>query len=326
MFQPPAVIRLTYLWCGVLVLLSTGCQTYSPYGYGNYSGGYNSQYYQQPGQAMPYGSTGIPQGATVMPQSGFQGGYPSGGPPPGAYPPGAPAYVPGSVTPATPYPNVPNGPMQQGVDNSPGGLGQPGAFPSSGAARPRMPSDDRGMVPDYGDPDLQTNPRRSPAATPEIGDEANFKQGINPLKQAQDKLKGLETESNKPTGVVAMGAESDTAARRSAQSGLIQTAEHTVAAQPEGQLRPYGRAPNGHAWFRGLVDFDEQENTWYLIYNPEPNPKDPQGGTITLIEHPHLRLLTGDDVVLVEGQFDASDLDQHGQPKYRLSTVRRLIP
>lgn len=326
MFQPPAILRLPRLWCGVLVLLSAGCQTYSPYGYGNYSGGYNSPYIQQPGQAIPYGASGVPQGATVMPQNGFQGGYPSGGMPPGAYPPSAPAYVPGTVTPATPYPNVPNGPLPQGVDNSGGNLGQPGSFPSSGAARPQMPPEEKRLVPDYGDPDLQTNPRRSPAATPDIGDEANFKQGINPLKQAQEKLKGIETESNKPTGVTRMSGEAVSGQRRSAQTGIIQTADHTVSHEHGGNLRPYGRAADGHAWFRGLIDFDEQENTWYLIYNPEPNSEDPQGGTITLVEHPHLRLLTGDDVVLVEGQFDPSDLDQHGKPKYRPATVRRLIP
>jgi hypothetical protein len=90
--------------------------------------------------------------------------------------------------------------------------------------------------------------------------------------------------------------------------------------------RSYGRATNGHAWFRGVVDYDEQEKTWYLIYNPDPEERDERGGIITLQDHPDLQFVRSDDTILVEGHFDPGAMDVYGQPKYRIAKVNRLLP
>ncbi|MES2792887.1 MAG: hypothetical protein V4719_24960 [Planctomycetota bacterium] len=343
MFHPQMIVRLTHLWCGVAVLASAGCQTYSPYGYGNYPGNYGSPVYQQPGQPVPYGSPGMAPGTVVMPppSGGFQGGYPPPGgmqggyPPPGGFPGGgqsAPPFSPGAVTPATPYPNVPNGPLPQGADAAGDGFGPSGQFPGE-ANRP--PTDNGRSVPNYNDPDSPAAPRRAPAATPGIGDEASFKGEINGAKRATDRLTAEDPTPAVRPGAALTGAGADDiqfappttrTTPRTANRGIIQASQNVEStAQPQ-NLLPYGRAPNGQAWFRGLIDFDEQENLWYLIYNPEPDAKDPQGGMVTLVEHPHLNLMQGDDVVLVEGSFDPTELDRNGRPKYRPATVRRLVP
>ncbi len=336
MFNPQTVSRLTHLWCGIVVFSSIGCQTYSPYGYGNYPGNYGTPVYTQSGQPVPYGSPGMPPGAMVgPPPGGFQGTYP----PPGGFPPGYQgAPPPGTVTPATPFPNVPNGPLpRQGADVSSDGLGAQGQFPgaSTNAPLPNVPAGADKSVPNYSDPNEPNVPRRPPAATPDITDEANFRGGgNNGSQEATQRLKQEEAIPGK-AGASFTGNRTDEIMfapppkqrnPRSAQSGIIQTAQHVEAGSGAQQLRPYGRAPNGQDWFRGLIDFDEQENLWYLIYNPEPDIRDPQGGIITLIEHPHLSLLQGDDVVLIEGQFDLTQLDANNRPKYRANSVRRLVP
>ncbi|MDB5335438.1 MAG: hypothetical protein JWN70_1057 [Planctomycetaceae bacterium] len=155
MFNPQTVSRLTHLWCGIVVLTSIGCQTYSPYGYGSYPGNYGTPVYQQPGQPVPYGSPGMAPGTMMPPPpGGFQGGYPPPGGFQGGYQ-GAPPFTPGTVTPATPFPNVPNGPLpQQGVDASGDGLGTPGQFPgaSTNPPQPNVPAAADKSVPNYSDP------------------------------------------------------------------------------------------------------------------------------------------------------------------------------
>jgi len=327
MFNPQTVSRLTYLWCGVLLLTSVGCQTYSPYGYGSYPGSYGAPVYQQPGQPI-YGSPGMAPVPMVPPGGSY--------PPPGSYPPsggfqggyqGAPSFMPGTVTPATPSPNVPNGMMSpQSGDAS--GFGQPGQFPGAGnPPTPNVPAGANRAVPDYNDPDLF--PRRSPATTPGI-DEAD-----DEAQRARDRLKASDNGLNNRAGAALTAPYADEIqftppangnGSRNAQRGIIQTAQHVESASGAAQLRPYGRAQNGHAWFRGLIDFDEQENQWYLIYNPEPDINDPQGGMITLVERPEFSLLPRDNPVTLEGGFDATQIDAEGRPKYQANIVRPLIP
>lgn len=288
--------------------------------------------YNQPGQMAPYGATGVPQGTTVLPIP--QNGYPNGSyPGTGTYP-GA-----GAVTPATPYPNVPGQGYPQGVDGSGGNLGTPGAFPDSGSTgRPRMPREEERLVPNYNDPTtspaVAPNPKKPAGPSVEIGEPDDFNSEINGSQKSTEKLKKMETSGIPHESAMLdadlHGAEFTPPVTRKVStagaSGIIQTAQHVDAILGTRELHPYGRAANGRAWFRGLVDFDEQENAWYLIYNPEPDASDKQGGTITLVEHPHLKLFKGDDVVLVEGDFDPTVTDRNGNAKYRATFIRRLIP
>lgn len=323
MTQPQSISTRACLWCGILAATSVGCQTYSPYGYGGYSGGYPT--YNQGGQIAPYGATGVPPGSTVMPIP--QNGYPNG-----SYP------GTGAVTPATPYPNVPGQGYPQGVDSSGGNLGTPGQFPDSGStSRPKMPKEEERLVPNYNDPAspaVAPNPKRPAAPSVDVGDPGDFNSELNGSQKSTEKLKKMETSEIPHESAMLdadlHGAEFTPPVTRhvstAGASGIIQTAQHVDARHGSHELRPYGRAANGRAWFRGLVDFDEQENAWYLIYNPEPDASDKQGGTITLVEHPNLKLFKGDDVVLVEGDFDPTVTDRYGNAKYRATVIRRLIP
>ena len=319
MFNPQTVSRLTHLWCGVVVLTSVGCQTYSPYGYGSYPGSYGAPVYQQPGQPV-YGSPGmapvpmVPPGGSYPPPGGFQGGYQ-----------GAPAFTPGTVTPATPTPNVPNGlmPQQSGDAN---GFGPSGQFPGSNPPTPNVPAGANKAVPDYPDPDSM---QRRPATTPRIDDDT-----AEGAERATERLK-RESSSFRRPGAALTAANADEiqftppvnqSGARNAPSGIIQTAQHIESASVPNQLRPYGRAQDGHAWFRGLIDFDVQQNQWYLIYNPEPDINDRQGGMITLVERPEFSLLPRDNPVTIEGGFDAAQLNAEGHQKYRANVIRPLIP
>jgi hypothetical protein len=322
MSQPQTKSTLNRLWCGLLAVTCVGCQTYSPYGYGGYSGGYPM--YNQPGQVMPYGGPGIQSGTTVMPvpEAGYPGGYPAGNLGPGAmtpngYPPGGNYGIP-----------------PQGADISGDNLGPAGQFPGASAPpRPNVPLPP--TDPNYlNGPGTATPPRtRRPAPNSiDPGGPADFNGDQSTgAEKATQKLKKMETSSpGVPDAAmirtVIDGTEFPPPVTRNNRSGIIQTSQHVDAGIAARDLRPYGRAPNGQAWFRGLVDFDEQENAWYLIYNPEPDASDKQGGTITLVEHPHLKLFKPDEVILVEGQFDPSETDRYGNPKYRAEVVRRLIP
>lgn len=339
-FTRRTLATLTPVWCSVLVIASVGCQTYSPYGYnGGYSGSY-PMYSSQPGQVMPYGSTGMQPGTTVMPvpNGGYPGAY-SGGYPAANYPSGN--LGPGAVN---PYPSGGYPGLPQGADTSGDGLGQPGQFPGAGTPpRPNLPSDRPNLPPDDAD---YFNPGSSGTTTPPSakrpapttvhpGGPADFQGDRGGPESATQKLKKMETSQpavpdaalyqNDANGLE-LGSTPIGSIASTGQSGIVQTSQLVETTQRTETLRPYGRAPNGRAWFRGLVDYDEEEKVWYLIYNPEPEAADKQGGTITLVEHPHLSLFKPDDVILVEGQFDPSETDHFGNAKYRAEVIRRLIP
>lgn len=331
MTQLQPMSTLSRFWCGVLVFSCMGCQAYSPYGYG---GGYSGNYpvYQQPGQAMPYG--GQPGTLMPTPNPGYPSAYPGTTISPGPYgtPGGINPYTSGSVTPPT-----------QGADGSGDSFGQPGVFPGTTTPpTPNVPTNRPSLPPDSED---YLNGPTGPAAgggTPTTqrppansGGPSNFhKDQGGPQKATQNLKRQSDTMPGVPDSTMVQPRASDGSFASLADgnmnpgtpSGIVQTSQHIEAAQPARDLRPYGRAPNGRAWFRGVVDFDEQENSWYLIYNPEPDATDPQGGLITLVDHPHLKLFQPDDVVLVEGHFDPSESDRAGNSKYRPEIVRRLVP
>lgn len=357
MSQPrPTTVWPAILGC-LLAISSVGCQTYpANYSYPVY----------QPGSVVPYNGApvGVPggyQGGGIVPpgqsfpQSGMypqQGG--PGGYPPGGAPPFTPGYNPNyALPPVNSNPNPGAGSLPPGTgfrsteiegDN----LGPAAPFPNGTTtpttSRPKMPADDRfPSVPVYSDPNDQptsgppvnnTNTRAPNKGS--FGSES-FQEEINAGQQKANKLKALETEEPtvpaaavpKKAGMTMNDVDGSTqdfiapVDTRMVQQNIIQTAQHLERAPIH---RPYGRAANGQAWFRGVVDFDEQERTWYLIYNPQPDESDERGGIVTLLEHPHLQYLRSDDTVLIEGVFEPQATDRYGHPKYRISNVKRLVP
>ena len=87
---------------------------------------------------------------------------------------------------------------------------------------------------------------------------------------------------------------------------------------------PYDYDPVSYSSLRGVVDFDEEDNSWHIIYNVTPNEKDKLGGGVRLLPHPALKTLRNGDVVLIEGKVDYENLDRRGKPQYRISYLARL--
>ncbi|MDB5386662.1 MAG: hypothetical protein JWM11_2308 [Planctomycetaceae bacterium] len=362
MYQPRPTSYSTPLLGCLLAISAVGCQTYAPSGYGA-PGNYSYPVYQ-PGTVMPYngptngvpggfqGGRVIPPGQTfpqpgMFPQNGMPGGYPNGQLPPGVAPPFNPQANPNyQLPPVNQNPgngtNLQPGGIQ-GADVDGATFGQPGQFPNSpNSQRPKMPAEERLAVPMYDDPSAQsgttapvnnTKPRTAPPAN--FGGPEDFNGDLEPGKRATQKLKESEDEPAVPaaavpkkTSMIIQDTDGSTQEfmppldTQLAQQGVIQTAQHIERAPVQ---RPYGRAANGHGWFRGVVDFDQQEKTWYLIYNPTPDESDARGGIVTLLEHPNLQFLRSDDTVLVEGIFEPAATDRYGHPKYRINTVKRLV-
>ena len=98
---------------------------------------------------------------------------------------------------------------------------------------------------------------------------------------------------------------------------------NVVTADTETQHpNPYDHDRKNYQWLRGKVDFDEQDQTWHIIYNLTPDQKDRFGGSVALIDHPGFNNLQNDDVVYLEGRIDTGSLDRSGKAKYRIEYLK----
>ncbi|NOX54828.1 MAG: hypothetical protein GXP27_10400, partial [Planctomycetes bacterium] len=104
-------------------------------------------------------------------------------------------------------------------------------------------------------------------------------------------------------------------------------ADAVQESKPSGQPHPFAYDRQNYRWLRGIVDYDESDNTWHLMYAAKPDPDDPYGGDITLADHPDLSKLRDGDIVLVEGRVDTASTDALGKPQYRIEKlVGPLVP
>jgi hypothetical protein len=83
-----------------------------------------------------------------------------------------------------------------------------------------------------------------------------------------------------------------------------------------------------YTWLRGVVDFDERDKSWHIIYCRRPDSHDRYGGALRLIDNPKLATLHSGDVVYVEGRIDTHRLDSHGKPQYLIEgdQIARIAP
>ena len=102
-------------------------------------------------------------------------------------------------------------------------------------------------------------------------------------------------------------------------------ASNTVST-PTARPNPYDYDRENYTWLRGVVDYDTTHQTWHIIYNLRPDKDDRYGGSSTLSDSPQLSSLQPNDIVLVEGRFDANSRDNIGKPTYRIDHVARLVP
>jgi hypothetical protein len=105
----------------------------------------------------------------------------------------------------------------------------------------------------------------------------------------------------------------------------VSAAETEEGASVAGQPNKYDHDRESFAWLRGVVDFDEEDGTWNIIYDIKPEAEDRFGGSMTLITDDRFQSLQDQDVVLVEGFVDAKHRDRLGKPAYRVERLAKLV-
>ncbi len=97
---------------------------------------------------------------------------------------------------------------------------------------------------------------------------------------------------------------------------------HTAASGPN----PYDYDREGYSYLRGIVDFNDDDKTWHIIYNLKPTRDDKFSGAIQLLPDPALRSLRPGQVVYVEGGVDYKNVDGRGKPQYRVDHLQLQKP
>ncbi|MBM80186.1 MAG: hypothetical protein CMJ78_06280 [Planctomycetaceae bacterium] len=88
---------------------------------------------------------------------------------------------------------------------------------------------------------------------------------------------------------------------------------------------PFAYDEQDYKWLRGVVEYDELDKTWHLMYSERPD--DEFGGDFTLVDDAKLDVLRNNDVVYVTGRIDRSETDRLGKPCYRIvGACERLRP
>jgi hypothetical protein len=250
----------------------------------------------------PYGMGGYPGGIYSTPPAGYgpQPGVQLGAPAPYVMP-GVPAYS----TPAVPGDSQTLR-LPLGSDHSSQSDAPPFDPTSDGTPKPFSAKPVPDPIPlDPGNGET-ISPARSESESPFEDSEASTVPA-----NGGPRLASLEFESNNDNRFVS-------------PIPVTANSQKFVSAGGETeQLNPYNHDPKNYRWLRGKIDFDENDQTWHIIYNLKPDKKDRFGGSITLLDHPDLNDLQNDDVVLLEGKVDSRSLDQSGKAKYRIDN---LIP
>ena len=96
------------------------------------------------------------------------------------------------------------------------------------------------------------------------------------------------------------------------------------SSNPQGNVSPYDYDRITFRWLRGLVDYDTQDKSWYIIYSLAPSADDPFGGGITLVGDDRLNHLRNGQVVLVEGGIDYNKTDRNGRACFRVENLTPL--
>lgn len=277
-----------FLFGCTLLVAATGCYSYNPYGYGG--GGYMNPYGGMPPATVAPGSTSIQ-------------------PPSGAF------IAPGDFS------------AQPSLSQQPTQVLQPRqwqnskAGPAPGAEVFEQPKSDNN-VPDYLDPNGSKT--SSPSATQGEGNE------FSPFESSQRSGDGtdpslLEKIDVADNSVVLGEPIADEEFAKPVPMKSVSSTRTVGKDQDDEELpNPYGHR-NDYGWLRGVVDFDETDKSWHIIYNMTPDSSDAYGGGLTLIGHPDLKYLKTNDVVLVRGQIDTTSLDHFGKPSYRIKRIERLV-
>ena len=312
---------LNRIVCGLILTIAVGCQSYGPYSpYGMAPG-----YYSQPNGAI------APQGPTFMPPAGATGPSPQLGPGTTVAPnssgqwsgSGAGAgstnstYEPAGEGTNKPVPTYSDDSLNDSSASSTNRFDSTTDFGSDGAFG-RGQSNPGATSPQG----TSTAPKSTGAPA---GDTRSFDSEATPFEPSSNPTSNSDPiepfSSRTPTGVKLdfeePEAESFQEPFRPASNSVT-----TTTARPN----PYDYDREKYTWLRGVVDFDDEQQTWHIIYNLKPNKHDRYGGSSTLASSPQLKGLQPNDIVLVEGRFDPSAPDNIGKPTYQVDHVARLVP
>lgn len=155
-----------------------------------------------------------------------------------------------------------------------------------------------------------TNP---PNTFPEDDGQSPFKSGQTP------------TTSDSPAELVSSSRVPAEGPQLIHNDALVLTAASsespTNAKTPPAALFGFDR--DNYQWLRGTVDYDEEEETWFVIYNLAPDEHDVyQGGLTLTAEEATLAQLKNGDHVLLEGRVDQQKLDRRNAPVFHVEQAR----
>lgn len=266
--------------------VSTGCLYNNPYPYGYYGNGstYGPGYYSSPQPMMPnYPSGTYPPTVNPTPLDG------------GTYTPGAPGNGPTLSDPPNTFKDGNNTPTfrETPTDRS---VPDPGDDTSgSGAMGPNLtPTNTARNRDNLSSPFEQDDSTQAPRRVEEPYAEAEQVYEAPLLRQ----VNGLEEPE-----------------------GLQQANRETIPESPQTpQQTAFGHHPR-YEWLRGLVEYDQQAETWVMLYDDNPDHSDKLGGVVTLSDHPGLKRLQDGQSVRVQGSLDRSMTDASGKPIYRVTKV-----
>lgn len=294
-----------------------------------------------PGTTYPPGSAAPPDGF-IPPGGGFgpNGNTPPSGnlPPSGGYPgdtyPGSsnPTYGPSNRGPINGGPSDPSAP-RPGPNTRPFDT-QPAPFESN------APRTDRRTVPparsldtpnntnatpfesqpapfESGQPNRErfTRPRGSGGANPPAGGTGSgtFEGGVTPFgsENGGAATRPMPSTDGPATAARALTPVNEGPKLQAPPESVVPAGAEFAAPiiKAEASRKPL-RHPNPHdhdrnawRWIRGTVDYDEEDKSWYLIYNLTPDEHDRHQGGLTLLGDPVvLGALHDGDVVQVEGE------------------------
>lgn len=111
------------------------------------------------------------------------------------------------------------------------------------------------------------------------------------------------------------------------QAGAASGVTGMAAAVAAARAHHYDYDRDSYHWLRGTVDYDQEDGTWFLIYNLRPDEHDQYQGGMTLAAEPQqLSELKDGEAVLAEGEVDASVHDRRNAPVFRVTAFRPLPP
>jgi hypothetical protein len=301
--------------CGIAPLILVGCWTPAPYGYQTYPG-----YYAPP------------------PNQGFVA-------PPGTIvSPGAPYPAPQLGPPGTPGPSGTWAPAGPGPTPAPMPMIQPPGGPSSSAPMPGAPTGSFNNGPStFSDPQVGSSPRSevpvpppsdpgpprgssgpSAGSAPTDNNISPFGSDNNdkPFDNKSSQMPVPKRDDGGPQSVALDGGgpfEAPLDRGDKVDTGVVAVAAKTVDAKTRaGSPNRYDYDRGSYSYLRGVVDFDTRDNSWHIIYNPNPDRTDKYGGAFQLIDNPRLKALHDGDIVFIQGRVHPQLVDSRGKPKYEI--------